>query len=264
MTSRAVEPDQIPFRYETHRSKLLTLYVTRQDQEFVISSDLQLADVHLVRSSVELVGEPGWAPSGSQTGSGHTMGAYDSTGLTAVEVGPVYGSTVNELYALNKTQKSTFQGRTFKCAVEHKTAINHGWMDISIDGMTRDHQFMQDDRSPENRLNIVVPTDSGLISNRAIHQLGPTNELVMENVKLQQKIRIRSTFLGNSSEQNRTARFVEDFADEPPTDPAHPRRAADGSVNYYQSGLTLGECIMPANLVNCMVLQFKIMPRTQL
>jgi len=262
MTSRVVEPDQIPFRYETHRSKLLTLYVTRQDQEFVISSGLQLADVHLVRSSVELVGEPGWSLTTGQVGSGHTAGAYDTTGVGASEVSPNYGSTVNELYAINKTT-STFRGQTFDNGIEHKSTLNHGWVDIRIDGMTEYHQFLQDDRSPENSLQIVIPTDSGLIANRAIHQLGPINELLLENVKLEQKIRIHTNFLGNSSEQKRIARFVEDFADEPPTDPADPRRASDGTVNYYQSD-SRDECIMPANLISCMVLQFKIMPRTQL
>lgn len=248
MTSRYVQPDDIYKRYETHHKKVMTLYVTRQNQQFVVANDITLCDLQLIRSSVELVGEPGvsignagLATGASQIGFGYTHGLAAS-----------YGSTINTLYAVNKGVVAN--------AVQHKTSINHGWMNIEIEGMSQARNFMRDDRQMDNELSIVVPTDSGLMAVRAAQQGGPPHPIMLENVKLNQNINIACQFAGSGSKQSRTARFVEDFAD---ADPAT-YRSADGTVKYYDdSGVGADTaCQIPSNLVNCMILQFQMTPRS--
>lgn len=248
MTSRYVQPDDIYKRYETHHKKVMTLYVTRQNQQFVVANDITLCDLELIRSSVELVGEPGVSVGNagvltgtSQIGFGYTQG------LTTA-----YGGTINALNDLNKGVVAN--------AVQHKTSVNHGWMNIEIEGMSQARNFMRDDRQLDNELSIVVPTDSGIMSIRAAQQSGPPHPLILENIKLEQNIRIASQFAGSGSKQSRTARFVEDFADADPTT----YRSADGSVKYYDDsgGAADTECQIPSNLVNCMILQFQMTPRS--
>lgn len=258
MTSHFVRPDDIYKRYETHHKKLLTLYVTRQDQQFVVAEDITLCDLHLVRSSVELVGEPGFAGS-AQIGHGHVQGAYapDATAGTLDVQMPNYLTTVNQLYAMNFSGSSTVRGSTGINAVVHKTSLNHGWMNIEIDGMSQNRNFMRDYRLDDNELSIVVPTDCGLLPVRMAQQSGPPHPIILENIKLEQTIRIKSQFAGNASKQSRTARFVEDFAD---TDAAT-YRSDDGTVKYFTEA-GIGPCQIPANMVNCMILQFQMTPRS--
>lgn len=242
-------------RYETHHEKLMSLYVTRQDQEFVVASDLQLVDINLVRSSVELVGEPGWAGAG-QVGKGMTTGVHDTLGASVDLQKPGYGCSINELYAMN-TSTSTTNGLEFSNGVQHKASLNHGWVNVGIRGMTDNTNFLQDDRSSDNQLQLMLPTDSGLLHARTAQQSGPPTPFMLENVKLQAKIRVHVDFAGTAPQQERVARFVEDFADANPST----YRQADGKVKYY-TGSAPGPCQIPANLINCMVLQFKVKPRS--
>lgn len=248
MTSRYVQPDDIYKRYETHHKKILTLYVTRQNQQFDIANDITLCDLELIRSSVELVGEPGIsagnagvATNSSQIGFGYVQGPEAS-----------YGNTINELYDINKTVLAN--------AIQHKTHINHGWMNIEINGMSQARNFMRDDRKLDNELSIVVPTDCGIMSIRSMQQNGPPHPIILENVKLEQNITISCQFAGNGPRQFRAARFVEDFADQNPVT----YRAIDGTVKYYDDsgGAEDTHCQIPSNLVNCMILQFQMTPRS--
>lgn len=255
MTSRYVQPDDIYKRYETHHKKTMTLYVTRQNQQFVIANDITLCDLKLMRTSIELVGEPGLSNGfAGIAGNGGTIPklsnqiGYGSTqGVTAA----TYCEALN-LRKLNKSETN---------AVQHHSHLNHGWMNIEIEGMSQARNFMRDDRQLDNELSLVVPTDSGLISVRSAQQQGPVNPIVLENIKLEQNIRIASQFAGSAAKQVRTARFVEDWADLNPTT----YRLANGLVKYYND--TNGDdedtqCQIPANLVNCMILQFEMTPRS--
>lgn len=249
-------------RYETHHQRLMTLYVTRQSQQFVVANDLELVDIELIRSSVELVGEPGF-DFNSGIGMGHAGAAYDSAGATVPDANPTYLSTVNQLYALNRTGTSTVHGVTGLNGVQHTTHINHGWVNIQIDGMMENRQFMQDERYQENQLSLVVPTDSGVLSIRSMQQNGPPHPLLLQNIKMQPQVTIHTDFAGIWPKQKRRARFVEDYAD---TNPAVLRNA-DGTVRYYQDdsgGAAIGPSQIPANMINCIVLQFCIKPRSTL
>jgi len=257
MTSRFVTPDDVYKRYETHHKKILTLYVTHQDQQFVVANDITLCDLELIRSSIELVGEPGFAGGSGQIGFGHTQGAYAPGEATIDLQMPNYLSTTNQLYAMNTSGTSMVRGVIAPNAIVHKTSLNHGWINIEIEGMSQARNFMRDDRQEDNELSIVLPTDNGLLAVRSAQQLGPPRPLILENIKLEQTIRIKSQFAGNSSKQQRTARFVEDFADTLPAT----YRSADGTVKYYAESGT-GPCQIPANMVNCMILQFQMTPRS--
>jgi hypothetical protein len=249
MTSRYVQPDDIYKRYETHHKKVMTLYVTRQNQQFVIASDITLCDLRLIRSSVELVGEPGTSVgqagigllNSNQTGGGQTQGAGG---------GPGYSETVN----------NTLLNEDLTNAIQHKPSINHGWMNIEIEGMSQARNFMRDDRKLDNELSIVVPTDNGLIASRVAQQNGPPHALILENIKLEQNIRIACQFAGSGAKQARAARFVEDWVDLAPGT----YRSVDGTAKFYvdDGGASNGECQIPANLVNCMILQFEMTPRS--
>ena len=248
MTSQYVQPDDIYKRYETHHKKIMTLYVTRQNQQFVVSSDITLCDLELIRSSVELVGEPGRSGGFAAIGTGGNQ-----VGRSILGSNIFYGDTYNS-ETLNQNQTN---------AVQSKTALNHSWMNIEINGMSEARNFMRDDRLQDNELSIVVPTDNGLAgAARGANANGPTNPIKLENIKLNQNIRIACQFAGSGPKQVRTARFAEDFAD---LDPAT-YRSADGTVKYYND--TSGHaddtlCQIPANIVNSMILQFQMTPRSQ-
>lgn len=217
-----------------------------------------LCDIELVRSSVELVGEPGWADT-TQVGRGHTHGAYLDTGNVEVK-NPNYMSTMNTLYAMNSTGSSTvFGGSSLPNAVVHKSTLNHGWVDVSLKGMTQNRNFMRDDNKQENQLSIILPTDSGLIATRTTQQNGPPHPLVLENIQLETTLEVDTMFLGTGNATQRRARFVEDFAD---TDPATYRQTG-GDVKYY-TGVAPGPCQIPSNMISSMVLQFNVTPRSTL
>lgn len=255
MTSRYVQPDDIYKRYETHHKKTMTLYVTRQAQQFVVADDVTLCDLRLVRTSVELVGEPGVSngytgiagngttiPANSnQIGYGHTQGVNAIT----------YCEALN-LRLLNKSETN---------AIQHHTHLNHGWCNLEIEGMSQARNFMRDDRKMDNELSLVVPTDSGVINMRGPGQQAPGHPTILENIKLEPTIRIHSQFAGSAPKNVRTARFVEDFAD---LDPATYRQT-NGLVKYYNDTNGHAEdtmCQIPANIINCMILQFEMTPRS--
>jgi len=230
-------------KYASQVQKTLTLYITRQDQQVHFTYDKSLVDVTLIRSSVELVGEPGRGASGSaQVGRGYTSG-----------ITPGYSSSVNELYALNQTGSSTVLGSTQSNSVSHRPDLNHGWVDVKIAGMTDGPHFMTDSEASEGELTLFLPTDSGLISSRAIQQAGASNPIRMARVKMNERVTVHTDFGGSAPRFQRIARFAEDFAD---TDPATYRNA-DGSIKYYVASGTY-PCQIPSNMISCMVLHFEI------
>lgn len=248
MTSRYVQPDDIYKRYETHHKKIMTLYVTRQEQQFVVSSDITLCDLELIRSSVELVGEPGVSGGFADIGTDGNQ-----VGRTIPASNIYYGETYNA-QTLNQNQAN---------AIQNKTTLNHSWVNVEIKGMSEARNFMRDDRQEDNELSIVIPTDNGWGgAARGVNANGPINPIKLENIKLNQNITIACQFAGSASKSVRTARFAEDFAD---TDVAT-YRSADGTVKYYND--TSGHaddtlCQIPANVVNSMILQFQMTPRSQ-
>jgi hypothetical protein len=118
---------------------------------------------------------------------------------------------------------------------------------------------MQDDRYQENQLSFALPTDNGLLSFRSAQQQGPPHPLRLENQKMNQRLVVSTDFLGTWPKDLRQARFVEDYADTNPTT----LRNTDGTVQYYASGGD-GPCQIPGNMINNIVLQFKIKPRSTL
>jgi len=252
MTSRYVEPDAIHRRYETHLAKTLTLYVIRQDQQFVINYDKTLTDIKLIRSSVELVGEPGTSAVGEYVGRGYVSG--DLVGSDK------YGATINQRYAMNFSDSSKVLGVTAPNAVVHRTDLNHGWVNLEISGMTEGQNFMRDTETVEGQLSLVVPTDHGILQYRAMQQTMSGHPIRIDAVKLDPTIRVHTEFGGSGSRQKRLARFVEDFADENPAE----YRFSDGTVKYFSDDPAASLCIIPANLITCMVLQFEVTPRATL
>lgn len=243
MSHSVLGPNGLEGRTQTHRSQLMTLWVTKQNQEFITSGDLQLADIDLINATVQLVGDPG-------------VGNVGNTATT-------HKSQMNELNAINEVgTTSSVYGLESPNLISQKTHINHGHVSVGIQGMTQAHQFRQDAVHLDNRIELAIPTDLGLLS--AQHALAnwPNTPLTMEAVKLEQRIRVNTLFFGNGAAPTRVARFVEDWAD------ATSNRNTDGTVTWFTNNdegqASAQECIVPANCIVGMKLVFNVRPRTTL
>ena len=246
MSNAILGPQGVAERYQTHRSQIMTLWVTRQDQNFVASSDLQLCDVELINASVELVGEPG----------------IGNIGIVTDAITP-HRNTMNLLHGINDAGiKSTVYGIPIENRILHKTHLNHGHLSVSIVGMTQGHQFRQDSQVGGNNLQLTIPTDNGLILHR--HVTWPPTPIMMENVHLQQNLRVQCAFTGTWPISKKVARFTEDWADTA----GGIKRNTDGTVRYFvnddEGQSSSQECQVPANCIDSLKLTFKISPRTQL
>ena len=176
-------------RTQTRRSQLMTLWVTRNNQEFITTNDLSLCDIDLLSASCELVGEPAQGAKG---------------GRTTINTQPpnLAGST------------STVYGNPLSNSLEFRTGINHGQVNVEIDGMTEPHQFRQDAQHGDNQLEFVIPTDAGLEANRMAMQSWPPQPVELSAVKLKQRLRVHTSFVGSLPKEKRVARFVEDWANQ--------------------------------------------------
>jgi hypothetical protein len=243
MSHQVLGPNGLLGRTETHRSQLMTLWVTRQNQEFITSGDLQLSDVELINATVELVGEPG----------------VGNVGNTST----LHKSTINSLNAINDVgQTSSVYGVDLPNLISQKTHINHGHVSVGLQGMTQGHQFRQDAIHLDNRIELAIPTDLGLIKSRDTLASWPPTPIMLEAVKLEQRIRVSTVFFGNGAEARRIARFVEDWAD------ATSSRNTDGTVQWFagddEGQSSAVNCQVPANCIVGMKLVFNIKPRTTL
>ena len=252
--------DSIMRRYETHHEKVLTLVVTRQNQKFVPSSDLSLVDLELIRTSVEMVGEPGAG------NSGVVYGGFSSSvdQATSYDRYKCMNNTVNALHAVNDAGvTSTVYGIPGENRILSRPDINHGWVDIHIEGMTQKRHFLTDDSNLLNDVNILAPTDMGLLSARVAQSNSQQTPIKFENVKLEQTLQVRTRFVGNADVNKRIARFTEDFAD---TDPSVYRFPDSGAVKYFNGPEGIGQdnskCHIPSNCINAIILQFKVHPRS--
>lgn len=252
MSNAVLGPAGVAGRYRTHRSQLMTLWVTRQGQTFVTSGDLQLCDVELVNASVELVGEPGIGNYGGISGYGTGAGA----------VGP-YNGTVNALHAVNDAGvTSTVYNIEGENRILSKTHISHRSLNVNIIGMTQGTQFRKDVSIGGNDIDLMIPTDNGLMTGK--FDAWPTTPLLLENVHLQQSLRVECSFAGTWPLAKRVARFVEDWADTP----GGTKRNTDGTVRYFVGDVegqsSTAECQVPANCIQFVKLVFKVSPRTEL
>lgn len=266
MSHATLGPTGITGRTESHRSQLMTLWVTRQDQEFVTTNDLQLCDVELVNASVELVGEPGYGDVGLiNTG-------YDPAGTTDALKYKGYKSSMNLLHGVNNSGAvSNVYGYDQPNKIYLRSELNHGHCNVSIQGMTESHQFRQDSQQKGNMIDLMIPTDMGLIESRIVNNTWPSTPIVLEAVHMEQRLRVHTSFAGIAPAVNRVARFTQDWADSlavQQSDPPTITRNDDGSVRYFinndegQSSTT--ECQVPANCIDAMKLVFRIRPRTTL
>ena len=250
MSHATLGPEGLLGRTQTHRSQIMTLWVTRQGQEFITSNDLQLSDVELISATCELVGEPGLGYVG--------------------EIVDTFNATINSIHAVNNVGvTSTVYNTVSENRIKMRSDINHGHVTVQIDGLTKSHQFRQDSQHLSNQLQLVVPTDLGLISHKLTNQLYPSTPIKIMSVILEQRNVVHTHFIGESSLNNRQARFVEDWADSPQVKATIDTRHDDGSVRWYPGVAAEGqskttECQVPANCIVGMKLVFNITPRTTL
>lgn len=243
MSHTVLGPNGLIGRTQTHRSQLMTLWVTRQNQEFITTGDMQLADIDLVNATVELVGEPG----------------DGNVGVTTTE----HKTSMNSANAINDVgATSSVYGLDLPNLISQKTHLNHGHVNVGVEGMTALHQFRQDALHCDNHIAFAIPTDLGLLSSRSALASWPPMPLTLEAVKMEQRITVNTAFFGNGPASVKTARFVEDWAD------ATGSRNQDQTVTWFGSndeGQSSSEtCLVPANCIVGMKLVFNIRPRTTL
>lgn len=283
MANPVLGPIGLQGRTETHRKELMTLYVTRQNQEFVTSRYMQLCDVELINASVQLVGEPGLSGSGYAVGAAYIN--YD-TGPAADELLKekfmFHNTTINLLNPTNgQGVTSNVYGSEQPNRMVERPHLNHSNVNVRITGMRENHQFRQDEKDPANQLDFCIPTDLGLADHRATLASWPPTPLLLERARLEQMLKVETQFVGSGSPAIRQARFVEDWADSPveiaklqavtpilgvPNSTRNP----DGTIMYFPSNNEdilldpIAICQVPGNLIVAMKLIFQITPRTQL
>ena len=248
MSNPVLSPSGVTQRYQTHHSKLMTLWVTHQGQTFVTSGDLQLSDIELLSASVELVGEPG----------------IGNVGNVSSATKP-HRTTMNQIHSVNNAGvTSTVFGLELENRIEQKGVMNHGFINLEIEGMTQRHQFRTDNSQPGNDLQLLIPTDLGLSQNRIVEW--PPTPILLENIELQQQIRVNCFFAGTYPANKRIARFVKDWADSPQVTTI--TRNSSGNVRYFinndEGQGSSQQCQVPANCIECIKLVFRVIPRTVL
>lgn len=245
-------------RYQSSRSQLMEFVVTRQNQEFVVSNDMLYCDIDLVHGHIELVGDvpPLDMPStaqiaaynnGLRTGAQSDINTYNTHALN-------FGGETSILYG----------GKVVNGLYTHNTAINHGWANVDIDGLTRGGHFLKDMVSTEhNDSGFWIPSDFGFVDNRMKLLNYPTEPRKLEAVRLEQRLRVKTTWMGSAPHPSRVAMFAEDFADKDPST----YRNADGTIRYvqpFEPPAVFPGLQIPASCINAMFLMFRVTPRIDL
>ena len=250
MSHPVLGPQALQGRTQNHTSQLMTLWVTRQDQEFIVTNDLEFCDVELINATCELVGEPGTGFNGSTVSS-------DTPATTTQNF---HQTTINKLLVNEQGTKHTVLGRTEENRIQTKSSIHHGHVNVFINGLTKGHHFRQDIQHVDNRLELVIPTDLGLESARQQLSIWPPSPIKLERVKLEQRLRVSTVFIGNGPIESRISRFVEDWADGP-----NGKRNTDKTVQYINTNdeqiASTDECIVPSNCIKALKLVFVVTPR---
>ena len=227
----------------------MTLWVTRQNQEFVSTNDTSLCDVKLLSAVVHLTGE-------KQTGN-------------SISNVPGYIWN-NSLYNYNGSTH-TYKGGTYSSTRTLRSSVNMRDVNIDIRGMFDNHLFRQDAIHRDNQLSLVVPTDIGFIG---YNLQWPSTPIELNALRVEPKISVHSEFLGSAPSIDKQCIFLEDWADD------EPYRRVNGKIVYYATpnylngsqptqndvntpDLTGGvyNCIHPSNLVSSIKLVFEITPR---
>lgn len=215
-------------------------------------------DIELMRASVQLMGDP---PKNDQGGLFGNIGkVFD--GVNAVEYKLAHDS-VNLISPVNAASASTkVYNIDLPNAIRLRdNSIMHDWVTVGIEGMMEPHHFLRDNRDTINNVTMILPTDMGVPAKRSDVMQSMTPPVKFEAVKLDQRLTVHTHFLGTLPEEKRIARFVEDYADTDPTT----LRNADGTVKYFGTSGAFNEVSqIPANMINSMILEFKLTPRVAL
>lgn len=240
---------ELDSRVQNKRTQLMTLWVTRQNQEFVTTNDTSLCDVKLLSAIVNLTGE---RPSGNY-------------------ISGIPGYLWNtSLYNLNGATH-TYQGRTYSSMRTMRPSVNMKEVNIDIRGMFDNHLFRQDAIHKDNQLSLVVPTDIGFIG---YYQEWPPSPIDFNAIRLEPKISVHSEFVGNAPSIDKQCIFLEDWADDEAYRRVNGKTVYFATSNYLNGSqptqndvdtpaLTGGtyDCIHPSNLVSSIKLIFEITPR---
>lgn len=266
MSNSVVSPVGLTARTNNHGAQIMNLWVTRQNQSFTISNQEEFVDLHLINSVVELVGEPG------QGSTGWMNQGYQPEATAAIDQYRGHNMTTNLLWDVNEFgSTSVVYGIRSPNRIVSRPGLTHSHCNITIEGMTKTHQFKQDRGVVGNSLNLVVPTDQGLAPMRSALMTWPTTPLKMERVHLSPKITVHVDFLGNGPAPSKVARFVEDWADLSGNGDVIPisadiRRNTDGEVRYFENNdegtSSVAQCIVPSNLIESVKLTFEVIPKT--
>ena len=262
MSGNLLSGSSTALRYESRRPQLMTFVVTRQAQNFRFGASQDFCDIQLMRASVQLMGDPPIEDKG---------GLFGANGLTynGVDV-TQYGYTHDSVNLISPVNHggatSTVKNITGPNEIKLRdNSIMHDWVSVGIQGMMEPHHFLRDNTDNMNSITMITPTDMGVPAKRtgAMQSMNPP--VKFEAVKLDQNLIVHTHFMGSLPQEKRLARFVEDYADTNPSTLRNP----DGTVKYFADqagvfGATQSVSQIPANMINCMILEFLVTPRVAL
>ena len=245
----------------------MTLWVTRQNQDFITTDDYQLCDVTLLSARAQLAGE-------ISPGNKHPSAP-----------GFVWNNTVASSYDTNGIETTfSYNGKTIGSTRKFRTELNMTLINVNIKGMTYKHQFRQDVIHNDNQIVLPVPTNGGF-GHGIYEDLGPVFPIIdLEAVKLEPRLTVQSEFFGNASSEEKQCIFVEDWADQTTGMRVNGKIPWWGSSTYKDDPLSVPNeneisnpntnpngpnggvkpswcCLIPARLVVGIKLVFKITPR---
>lgn len=254
MSGNYLSPEALQLRYDTNRARHMTLVVTRQNQEFVIGTDIQLCDVQLINATAQLVG-----PGPIDLDDYKTT--ISSTSPTYVNRYPLYG-TQPISNAIDPVGNN----------------ICYDMVDVQIEGLTRPTNILVDHNKTINQVEILVNTDIGLSTSRGHMKRESGNAIRLEGVHLQPVLRVRTNFMGFAPLPYRQCRFMEDFCD------LYPEFRHDGSDSHTSQSVrfwcttngvpepapgsstpwAVGDQYIPPNCISRILLEFRVTPRVVL
>lgn len=237
MSHPHLDPEALRGRYQNARSTLLSLWVTRQEEEFVIDNDERLCDIELVNAVALLVGN------------------YDQTELL----------TYQNLRDAPVKFPLWDTSMPFGCEDPLSLDMFTTHVNVDVEGVTHAGHFMLDSGSPLNYNRFLVPTAAGLNYDISASQL--PSKSVLEACRMQPRIKIHTYFPGTLGKESRKVRFLQDIVDhygvfDPLSNPEGVIHGPNNNPMFAVSdggGGTLPQ--FDGNVCTKMLLQFRVTPR---
>lgn len=253
---------QVSNSYQTKRSRIVNVVITRQQQKIYLTHDIELCDV-------ELVGGYGVLLKGNGTMWPDAADVHTAADWFDKQKNPDDYDLIETWYPRDNrllTSKVDLWGNQ----------VSHDTISLHIEGLDKGHHFMRDQNNFGNtNMNFLVSTDLGIPSVRPdANQSTSTSNQTCQAVHLSPNCTVHTHFTGSGPDEVRLCRFVADQYDEVMTFASNLdaysgpllRNKFDFEghpILFYDDGGTTKPRYAGNSLVR-IVLQFRVTPRTVL